>query len=115
AVKYSFKGGKVDLSLVRHGHLARLSVMDRGIGIPPDEQSRIFDRFYRTDGARAHAKKGTGLGLAICKWIAEAHGGKIEVQSRPGEGSLFTVLLPLSDEKNSNLALIHLSSSIVSI
>lgn len=99
AVKYSFKGGKVDLSLVRHGHLARLSVMDRGIGIPPDEQSRIFDRFYRTDGARAHAKKGTGLGLAICKWIAEAHGGKIEVQSRPGEGSLFTVLLPLIDEK----------------
>jgi len=95
AIKYSRPGGKVEISLVTEGTIARLSVLDHGIGIPPDAQARIFDRFYRTDAARAHAKKGTGLGLSICKWIAEAHHGRIEVQSTEGEGSRFTVVLPL--------------------
>jgi len=95
ATKYSRPGGKVEISLVTEGTIARLSVLDHGIGIPPDAQARIFDRFYRTDAARAHAKKGTGLGLSICKWIAEAHHGRIEVQSTEGEGSRFTVVLPL--------------------
>jgi len=95
AIKYSQPGGKVEISLVTEGTIARLSVLDHGIGIPPDAQARIFDRFYRTDAARAHAKKGTGLGLSICKWIAEAHHGRIEVQSTEGEGSRFTVVLPL--------------------
>jgi len=96
AVKYSRPGGKVEIALVREGTTARLSVTDQGIGIAPEEQGRIFDRFYRTDAARAHAKKGTGLGLSICKWIAEAHHGRIEVQSKVGEGSKFTVVLPIS-------------------
>jgi two-component system OmpR family sensor kinase len=96
AVKYSKPGGKVEIALVREGATARLSVTDQGIGIAPEEQGRIFDRFYRTDAARAHAKKGTGLGLSICKWIAEAHHGRIEVQSQVGEGSRFTVVLPLA-------------------
>ena len=95
AIKYSQPGGKVEISLVTEGTIARLSVLDHGIGIPPDAQARIFDRFYRTDAARAHAKKGTGLGLSICKWIAEAHHGRIEVQSTEGEGSRFTVVLPI--------------------
>ena len=95
AIKYSQPGGKVEISLVTEGTIARLSVLDHGIGIPPEAQRRIFDRFYRTDAARAHAKKGTGLGLSICKWIAEAHHGRIEVQSTEGEGSRFTVVLPL--------------------
>jgi heavy metal sensor kinase len=95
AVKYSRPGGKVEIALVRERATARLSVMDQGIGIPADEQRRVFDRFYRTDAARAHAKKGTGLGLSICKWIAEAHHGRIEVQSQVGEGSRFTVVLPV--------------------
>ena len=95
-MKYSRPGDKVEIALVREGATARLSVMDQGIGIPPDEQSRVFDRFYRTDAARAHAKKGTGLGLSICKWIAEAHHGRIEVQSHVGEGSRFTVVLPVA-------------------
>jgi two-component system OmpR family sensor kinase len=97
AVKYSWPGGKVELSLTTDGRMARLSVADHGIGIAADEQRHIFDRFYRSDQARAHAKKGTGLGLSICKWIADAHQGLIEVQSRPGEGSTFTVVLPLEN------------------
>lgn len=96
AVKYSHKGGTVELSLLRESQTARLSVTDRGIGVPQPEQGRIFDRFYRTDAARAHAKAGTGLGLSICKWIVEAHHGRIEVQSTPGHGSTFTVTLPLT-------------------
>jgi heavy metal sensor kinase len=96
AITYSHPGGKVEIALTREGNEARLSVADHGIGIPPEAQARIFDRFYRTDAARAHAKKGTGLGLSICKWIAESHRGRIEVQSAPGEGSRFTVILPVA-------------------
>lgn len=96
AIKYSHTGGKVELALKRDRNLARLSVADNGIGIPPEAQARIFDRFYRTDDARTHCKKGTGLGLSICKWIAEAHHGRIEVQSTIGQGSQFTVVLPLA-------------------
>ena len=94
AVKYSQPGGKVEIALARAGATARLSVTDYGIGISAEAQARIFDRFYRADDARAHAREGTGLGLAICKWIVEAHHGRIEVQSTVGEGSRFTVVLP---------------------
>jgi len=94
AVKYSRPGGKVEIALARAGATARLSVTDYGIGISAEAQARIFDRFYRADDARAHAREGTGLGLAICKWIVEAHHGRIEVQSTVGEGSRFTVVLP---------------------
>lgn len=95
AIKYSAPGGQVDLALTKQERMARVSISDHGIGISTDEQIRIFDRFYRTDAARAHTKKGTGLGLAICKWIVEAHHGTIEVRSEPGKGAMFTLLLPL--------------------
>ena len=95
AVKYSRHTGTVQLSLVRDGNMTCLSVRDHGIGISPEEQGHIFDRFYRTDAARAHFQKGTGLGLSICKWIAEAHHGRIQVESILGQGSCFTILLPL--------------------
>ena len=95
AVKYSRHTGTVQLSLVRDGNMACLSVRDHGIGISPEEQGHIFDRFYRTDAARAHFQKGTGLGLSICKWIAEAHHGRIQVESILGQGSCFTIFLPL--------------------
>ncbi|RMH09451.1 MAG: HAMP domain-containing protein [Nitrospirae bacterium] len=95
AVKYSRRMGKVELSLTREGSMARLSVRDYGIGIAPDEQALIFDRFYRSDAARAHVQQGTGLGLSICKWIAEAHHGRIHVESMLGHGSCFTIYLPL--------------------
>jgi two-component system OmpR family sensor kinase len=96
AVKYSRPGGKVEISLTRAGNrTVRLAVKDQGIGIAPEDQPHVFDRFYRTEAARAHTKKGTGLGLAICKWIVEIHRGSIQVQSEPGAGSTFTVILPL--------------------
>jgi heavy metal sensor kinase len=96
AVKYSHPGGKVEIALLTDGQQARLSVTDQGIGIAPADHKKIFDRFFRTDDARAHTKKGTGLGLAICAWIAEVHKGRINVQSELGRGSTFTVTLPLA-------------------
>ncbi|HSQ92641.1 MAG TPA: ATP-binding protein, partial [Nitrospiraceae bacterium] len=99
AVKYSRPNGTVDIALSIEQTQARVSVIDHGIGIALEDQSRIFDRFYRTDNARAHTKKGTGLGLAICAWIVESHRGQIEVQSKIGEGSIFTVTLPLAPQQ----------------
>ncbi len=96
AVKYSREGQTVELSLIQAGDQAKIIVQDHGIGIAVENHARVFDRFYRTDDARAHAAKGTGLGLAICKWIVDVHHGKIELQSAIGVGSCFTVFLPLS-------------------
>ncbi len=98
AVKYSHLGGKVEIGLVTNGQEAVLSVTDQGIGIGSDDHTKIFNRFFRTDGARAHTKKGTGLGLAICAWIVEFHKGRISVKSGVGQGSTFTVTLPLSPQ-----------------
>ena len=95
AVKYSQEGQTVELALTIEGNRVRIMVQDHGIGISPESHIRVFDRFYRTDEARAHAAKGTGLGLAICKWIVEVHHGTIELQSTVGSGSCFTVFLPL--------------------
>ncbi len=96
AVKYSRPGGAVEMTMTTASGYARVSITDHGIGIAQEDLARIFDRFYRTDDARAHTKKGTGLGLAICAWIAESHDGRIEVQSESGKGSTFTVILPLA-------------------
>jgi heavy metal sensor kinase len=96
AVKYSQAGQTVELTLVAVGSQAKIIVQDHGIGIAPESHARVFDRFYRTDEARAHAAKGTGLGLAICKWIVEVHHGTIELQSTVHGGSCFTVYLPLT-------------------
>jgi signal transduction histidine kinase len=71
-------------------------VTDTGIGISPHALPHLFERFYRADPARSRETRGAGLGLALAKWIAERHGGTIDVKSRPGEGSTFTVRLPAS-------------------
>jgi len=96
AIKYTPPGGRVGLSLEQSDGVATLVVSDTGIGIAPGDLPHIFDRFWRADPARSRTgeRPGTGLGLAITKWIAEAHGGSITVQSRPGRGSVFTVRLP---------------------
>lgn len=98
AIKYSHPGGKVEIGLVTVGQEAILSVTDQGIGIGPEDHTTIFNRFFRTDGARNHTKKGTGLGLAICAWIVEFHKGRISVKSDVGQGSTFTVTLPLASQ-----------------
>jgi two-component system, OmpR family, sensor kinase len=99
AVKYTPRGGQVSVELAGDNGRAMFTVADTGIGIAPGDLPHVFDRFWRADSARTRTSEraGTGLGLAICKWIAEAHGGTIEVQSRPGRGTTFTVGLPHSD------------------
>ena len=96
AVKYSQKGQTVELSLTVSGGQGKLVIRDHGIGIAPEDQERVFDSFYRTDEARAHAAKGTGLWFSICKWIVEVHHGTIEMKSTTQGGSCFTVCLPLA-------------------
>jgi signal transduction histidine kinase len=93
AVKYTPAGGRVDVEIQRDADTAILRVRDTGPGIPTDEQLRIFDRLFRGDTSRA--ERGLGLGLSVVKAIVEAHAGTVEVQSEPGEGSTFTVRLPL--------------------
>jgi signal transduction histidine kinase len=95
ALQHTPPGGRVCVALAREGRRARLSVSDTGTGIAEADLARVFDRFYRADKARSRAAGGAGLGLAIAKWIAEAHGGAIEAHSMPGQGSLFTLWLPL--------------------
>jgi signal transduction histidine kinase len=73
----------------------RVSVSDRGIGIPRSEQRKIFEKFYRVESSLVHTTKGSGLGLALVHHIMDAHGGRVEVTSSPGEGSTFSLVLPL--------------------
>src|SRR5690349_19891525 len=96
AVKYSPAGGEISLALARENGNAEIVVRDTGIGIPESAQPRVFDRFYRVDKARARAMGGAGLGLSIAQWIVEVHGGEISLASAPGQGSTFTILLPLN-------------------
>lgn len=95
AVKYTPPGGRVRLSLSRDENAATFVVKDTGIGIPPDELPRVFERFYRADPARSRDPGGTGLGLPIARWIAGQHGGTVELESTPGRGTTATVRLPL--------------------
>lgn len=99
AVKFSEPGGTVELEVARHDGGVTVSVRDRGIGIPRPEQDRIFERFYRVDKARSRLTGGTGLGLAIVRHAVLNHGGKLEVDSREGEGSTFTIHLPLPNDQ----------------
>jgi two-component system sensor histidine kinase BaeS len=96
AVKYTPQGGSVAIDCSQDGGQVVLSVRDTGVGIAPGDLPHVFDRFWRADQARSRTghRPGVGLGLAISKWIVEAHGGTIAVQSRPGRGTTFTVTLP---------------------
>ena len=96
AIKYTPQGGTISIALGEDHDTAVFTVRDTGIGIAPGDLPHIFERFWRADPARSRTgdRPGTGLGLSITKWIAEAHGGSITVQSRPGRGSVFVVRLP---------------------
>ena len=94
ALKYSPDGANVVVSLNQKQKKVFFSVRDHGVGISEDDQKRIFDRFYRVDKARSRETGGTGLGLSIVKQLVYLHGGEITVDSTPGSGSVFTVILP---------------------
>lgn len=96
ALTYTNAGGTVTLGIEVHSAAARLVVRDTGIGIAEEDVAHIFERFYRADPARSRAAGGSGLGLAIADWVVRAHGGSIAVKSQVGQGSTFTVTLPLA-------------------
>lgn len=94
AIRYTPSGGRVAVTLLADGNELRVEVSDTGQGIAPEALPHLFERFYRADKARSRQDGGFGLGLAIVKWIAESHSGAVDLASRPGAGSTFTVTLP---------------------
>ncbi|MBK8984948.1 MAG: HAMP domain-containing histidine kinase [Chloroflexi bacterium] len=99
-MKYTPKGGRVTVNLSQADGWAQMTVSDNGVGIPPEDLPFIFDRFYRVDKARNRSQGGSGLGLAIAKWVAQAHGGDIYVDSEVNMGTTFTVALPVLEKVN---------------
>ena len=95
ALKYSKDQKFIGVSLYRANGSVKLEVRDRGIGIPPNEQDRIFEKFYRCGDPLVHNVKGSGLGLSLVRHIARAHGGDVSVESVPQKGSTFTIALPI--------------------
>ncbi len=94
AIKYNRSGGSVTVTVARSAGRASVTVADTGIGIPYEDQSRVFERFYRVDKSHSRAIGGTGLGLSIVKHAAVLHGAEIKLQSQPEDGTVITVLFP---------------------
>ena len=99
AIKYSKERGHVLVSIKRYGQEVHLRIEDNGVGMSAEHLNHIFDRFYRVDKARSRETGGTGLGLHIVRRIAHMHGGRVEVESVEGEGSVFTLILPVVQDK----------------
>jgi signal transduction histidine kinase len=105
ALKYSQDRKYIAVNLYRENGAVKLEVIDHGIGIPDQEQPKIFEKFYRVGDPLVHNTKGSGLGLSLVRHIVQAHGGEVRVDSAPGEGSKFTIALPIKPEENGrNLA-----------
>jgi signal transduction histidine kinase len=99
AISYTPANGKVTLSLHQDRSQAVIQIQDTGVGMKPEELARIFDRFYRVNQDRSRKSGGTGLGLAIAKAIVETHHGSLDVESEAGQGSIFTIRLPLKPNR----------------
>jgi signal transduction histidine kinase len=97
AVKYSPGSGSVRVRTARRGREFAVAVEDEGIGIPPEERAAILSKFYRGEQARRLGIKGTGIGLAMARQIIVAHHGRLEIESEPGRGSTFTIVLPVKE------------------
>jgi two-component system phosphate regulon sensor histidine kinase PhoR len=102
AVKYSTDHKHLSIRVWKSNGEVAIQVADQGIGIPESEQRLIFEKFYRVSTGLVHDAKGSGLGLTLTNHIVEAHSGRIEVDSRPGSGSSFTIFLPISSTGNSS-------------
>ena len=105
AIKYSEQGGEVRVEVSEAQGEIVLAVIDQGCGISAEHLPRLFERFYRVDKARSRQLGGTGLGLAIVKHIAQTHGGRVVVDSKPGQGSTFKILLPYMDPAKGHMEL----------
>jgi signal transduction histidine kinase len=99
AIKYSRETKSIALSVRRAGERVAISVADKGIGVPKAEQRKIFEKFYRGEASLVHETKGSGLGLSLVEHIMEAHGGTVEIESAPGKGSTFTLVLPQTQKR----------------
>jgi len=95
AIRYTSAGGTITISGLVEGDEIRIDVTDNGAGIPAENIPRIFERFYRVEKARTRGMGGTGLGLAIVKHIIKGHGGRVDVKSVVGKGTVFSIFLPL--------------------
>lgn len=95
AIAYSPKGSRVGVGVKSDGAIVEIAVTDQGIGISEGDRERVFERFYRADDARSRRTGGTGLGLSIVKHATQRHGGEVRLWSRPGQGSTFTIRLPV--------------------
>ncbi len=104
AVKYSGERKEIEVRAYVEDGALRIAVADHGIGIEPGEQKKIFEKFYRVGSGLVHDIKGSGLGLAIVSHIVKAHGGRVEVTSRPGDGATFTLIIPIAGETQPNLS-----------
>jgi signal transduction histidine kinase len=98
AIKYSREEKYIRVDVKRDADRVLLSVTDRGIGVAKSEQKKIFEKFYRAEDSLVHETKGSGLGLSLVRHIVEAHGGEVQVESSPGKGSTFTLVLPIHRE-----------------
>jgi signal transduction histidine kinase len=104
SLKYSQDRKHIAVNLYPDSGSVKLEVADHGIGIPSDEQSKIFDKFYRVGDPLVHNTKGSGLGLSLVRHIVQAHGGQVTVDSTPGRGSIFTISLPVNQQLNAKPA-----------
>lgn len=96
SVKYTGEGGRVKLDVRSLDERVQIEVSDNGIGIEPKDQERIFEGFYRTAAAKSTGEMGTGLGLSIVKQLVERWGGELQLESTPGQGTRFTITLPIA-------------------
>lgn len=94
AIQYSPRGSRVGVGVSHNDGIVEIAVTDQGVGIPDEDQDRVFERFFRTDPARSRNTGGSGLGLSIVKHVVQNHGGDVRVWSQPGNGSTFTIRLP---------------------
>jgi signal transduction histidine kinase len=97
-LKFTPKGGRITVGAAREGAFVRVSVADTGVGIPPEDQRDIFDKYAQARSRATRSEKGTGLGLYITRQLVELHGGKIGVKSEVGKGSTFSFTIPIAQE-----------------